>query len=145
MIPIAGGAPTVVANSFAGFIDTSPNGTSILVTTGEEPTVTVTLCELPACTSRRTLTPMPAPSNLLRMRFVPDGQGIAYVDAATQANIWVQPLDGTAPRQLTRFHDGRVIDDFAWSADGKRFAVARATVTNDIILFKGLRNSSPRR
>jgi len=144
MIPIAGGAPTVLVDSFAGFIDTSLNGTSILVTTGEEPKVTVTLCELPACTARRTLTPMPAPSNLLRTRFVPSGEGSAYIDAATQANVWVQPLDGTASRQLTHFNDGRVIDDFAWSPDGKRLAVARATVTNDIILFKGLRNSPPR-
>jgi Tol biopolymer transport system component len=145
MVPMTGGTPTVISESFAGFIDTSPNGTTILVTTGEEPKATVTLCELPACTSRRTLTPLPAPSNLLRARFVPDGRGVAYVDGATQANIWVQPLDGTPARQLTHFNDGRVIDDFAWSGDGKRLAVARATVTNDIILFKGLRSSSPRR
>jgi len=26
-----------------------------------------------------------------------------------------------------------------WSRDGTRLAVARATVTNDIVLFKGLR------
>jgi hypothetical protein len=50
----------------------------------------------------------------------------------------VQPLDGGAPRQLTHFAD-RTIADFAWSRDGTRLAVARATVTNDIVLFKGLR------
>jgi len=28
---------------------------------------------------------------------------------------------------------------FAWSRDGKRLAISRATTTNDIVLFKGLK------
>jgi hypothetical protein len=51
----------------------------------------------------------------------------------------VQPIDGSPRRQLTHFTDNRTITDFAWSRDGKRLAIARATVTNDIVLFKGLR------
>ena len=50
----------------------------------------------------------------------------------------MQPLDGSAPRQITHFTDGRSIVDFAWSRDGKHLAIARTTVTNDIVLFKGL-------
>jgi Tol biopolymer transport system component len=72
------------------------------------------------------------------LRWTPDGRGVAYIDGATRQNIWVQPIDGGAPRQLTHFPD-RIIAAFAWSRDGTRFAVARATVTNDIVLFKGLR------
>jgi hypothetical protein len=52
--------------------------------------------------------------------------------------IWVQPLDGKPPHQLTHFTD-RTIGDFAWSRDGKRLAIARVTVANDIVLFKGLK------
>jgi hypothetical protein len=51
----------------------------------------------------------------------------------------VQPLDGSARRQLTHFADDRTITDFAWSRDGRRLAISRNTVTNDIVLFKGLR------
>jgi hypothetical protein len=54
-------------------------------------------------------------------------------------NLWVQPFDGSAPHQLTHFSDNRIIYDFAWSRDGKHLAIARATITNDIVLFKGLR------
>jgi hypothetical protein len=68
-----------------------------------------------------------------------DGRGLAFVDGDTEANVWVQPLDGQPPHQLTHFNDGRTIVSFAWSRDGTRLAVARATVTNDIVLFKGLK------
>ena len=51
----------------------------------------------------------------------------------------VQALSGGAPRQLTRFTDRRPIESFAWSRDGKRLAIARVTVTNDIVLFEGLK------
>ena len=39
---------------------------------------------------------------------------------------------------LTRLSSGDVLD-FAWSADGARLAIVRATTTNDIVLFRGLR------
>ena len=84
------------------------------------------------CTSPQTL-----PSGGGRPRWTPDGRGIAYV--GPQSNLWVQPLDGKPLRQLTHFADGRPIADFAWSRDGKRLAIARATLANDIVLFKGLR------
>ena len=71
--------------------------------------------------------------------YSPDCRGVAYVDGDTQTNLWVQPLDGTPAHQLTHFPDGRTIPTFAWSRDGKRLAVARETVTNDIVLFKGLK------
>jgi hypothetical protein len=51
----------------------------------------------------------------------------------------VQPLDGGRPSQLTRFTDTRPIGSFAWSRDGKRLAIARVTVTNDIVLFRKLK------
>jgi hypothetical protein len=51
----------------------------------------------------------------------------------------VQPLDEKPAYQLTRFTDGRPIGAFAWSRDGKRLAVGRLAITNDIVLFKGLR------
>ena len=66
--------------------------------------------------------------------WTPDGRGVAY---ASDGNIWVQPLGGGAPRQLTRFTDRRPIQCFAWSRDGKRLAMTRSTQTNDIVLFKG--------
>jgi Tol biopolymer transport system component len=68
--------------------------------------------------------------------WTPDGRGIAY---ARDGNIWVQPLGGGPPRQLTRSADGRPIGFFAWSRDGTRLAISRSTVTNDIVLLRGLK------
>jgi Tol biopolymer transport system component len=92
----------------------------------------VVVCELPSCEARKTL---PAPA-VTRLRWTPDGSGIAY--AGPESNLWVLPLDGKPRRQLTRFTDSRTIVDFGWSRDGKRLAVARATVKDDIVLFSGL-------
>ena len=77
------------------------------------------------------------------VRWMPDGQALAYVDPRTRSDIWAQPLDGSAPRQLTNFAaDGHTIWDYDWSADGKRLAVARGRIVSDIVLFRGFRQSS---
>ena len=92
------------------------------------------ICELPACTVRRTLA---APRRALgRIRWTPDGQGLAFKDP-TNVNIMVQPFDGRPAYPLTHFSSGDVLD-FAWSPDGGHLAIVRATTTNDIVLFKGL-------
>jgi len=116
-------------------LDVSPDGKSVVFgasnTRGE-----LGVCDLPACTTVRTVTTLQGgPIS----RWTPDGKGIAFYDVGRGGNLWVQPLDGSAPKQLTHFADNRTIGDFAWSRDGKRLAIARFTVTNDIVLFKGLR------
>jgi eukaryotic-like serine/threonine-protein kinase len=73
-----------------------------------------------------------------RLRWTPDGRGLTYADA-TQTNLWVQPIDGAAPRQLTTFSDGRKIAAFDWSPDGQQLAVARSVTTSDIVLLKSVR------
>ena len=108
-----------------------------IVTRQEDQTLVFIVCDFPECATRRTLTlqrSVPA-----SVQWTPDGRAIAYVDGDTQTNLWVQPLDGAPAHQLTHFTDGRTIPTFAWSRDGKRLAVARETVTNDIVLFKGLK------
>ena len=133
-VSIDGGPPTQLANVFAYLPEVSPDGTSLVFgannTLGE-----YGVCDLPACTKRRTVT---TPGGV-QARWTPDGRGIAYFTLGPGANLWVQPLDGSAPYQLTHFTDHRSIADFAWSRDGTRLAVARGTITNDIVLFKGLR------
>jgi dipeptidyl aminopeptidase/acylaminoacyl peptidase len=71
-----------------------------------------------------------------RIRFTPDGKGIAYEWRGNQVgNIWVQPLDGSAPHALTRFTDEGIFD-FDWSPDGKRLAVLRGHNVSDIVLIR---------
>ena len=52
-------------------------------------------------------------------------------------NLWNQPIDGGAPKPVTNFTSEQIFS-FAWSADGKRLAIARGTVTNDVVLVSNL-------
>jgi serine/threonine protein kinase len=62
-----------------------------------------------------------------RLRWTPDGLGLTYVSRANGAsNVWLQPLAGGAPRQLTHFKDAEM-PSFAWSPDGKQLACVRST------------------
>jgi serine/threonine protein kinase/Tol biopolymer transport system component len=136
MVPIDGGTPTeVVKDSLASTgSDVSPDGKSIVFVSAEDPNrPMLVVCDLPACAKRQT---QPAAPAVTRLRWTPDGSGIAY--DGPESNLWVLPLDGKPRRQLTRFTDSRTIVDFGWSRDGKRLAVARATVKDDIVLFSGL-------
>lgn len=94
---------------------------------------TLVICEFPTCTTRRPLHVENYAGG--RVRWAPDGRGVAYVGADRQANIWIQPLAGSPARPLTHFSN-RTIADFAWSPDGRQLAIARATTTNDVVLFK---------
>jgi hypothetical protein len=47
-------------------------------------------------------------------------------------------LDGSPPRKLTDFKSDRIFS-FGWSRDGKQLALARGTLTNDVILISDFR------
>jgi Tol biopolymer transport system component/predicted Ser/Thr protein kinase len=140
IVPIEGGEPTEIASVFAAPVDVSPDGGRLLfLSVDAQNQGAITVCDLPGCANRRTL-PLPANANFRedRIRWTPDGRA-AYRDTSG-SNIWEQPLDGGAPRQITQFAD-REIARFAWSRDGKRLAIIRTTTTNDIVLFRGLGKS----
>jgi len=70
------------------------------------------------------------------IRFTPDGKGIAYEWRDNPVgNIWVQPLDGSAPHALTPFTSDNIFD-FNWSPGGKRLAVLRGHDISDLILIR---------
>ena len=70
--------------------------------------------------------------------WMPDGRSIAYLDSGSGIlNVWSQPIDGGAPRQLTNFKS-EFLNSFAISRDGK-IAAYRFSATRDIVLIKGFR------
>jgi Tol biopolymer transport system component len=65
--------------------------------------------------------------------------GLTYVSNLNGvSNIWLQPLDGGAARQLTRFEDGQIFY-FDWSNDGRDLVAARGEVTSNVVLIDGFR------
>jgi len=66
---------------------------------------------------------------------------LTYIDSQDGvSNIWSQPLNGGKPVQVTNFKTGRIFN-FAWSRDGKQLALARGTLTNDVILISDFRSA----
>jgi eukaryotic-like serine/threonine-protein kinase len=68
-----------------------------------------------------------------------DGKSILYtVNRSSVSNVWSQPLDGSAPKQVTDFKDS-LMTGFAWSHDGKMFAATRGSLLRDAVLITDLR------
>jgi len=72
------------------------------------------------------------------LTFAPDDSGLYFFNTPGSAsNIWFQPLDGGAPKQVTQFTSD-LISSFGWSPDGKTFAVSRQHQTWDGVLIRDL-------
>jgi Tol biopolymer transport system component len=73
------------------------------------------------------------------VRWTPDGLSLAYiVNRDGVSNIWIQPLDGSRPTQLTKFKSEQIFW-FDWSPDGQQLGVSRGTVTSDVVMIKDVR------
>ena len=69
------------------------------------------------------------------LHWSPDGKYIVYVDHAGGIdNLWGQPIDGGAPKQLTKFDEGKIFA-FGWLKDGS-LVTSRGVITSDVVLIK---------
>jgi Tol biopolymer transport system component len=86
---------------------------------------------------------MPSTSNFHRLGWTPDGQALTYVQNTTgnRENLYLQPLAGGAPVQLTHFDsEPALVASYAWSRDGKKLAITRARYNDtDVVMFSGFR------
>ena len=57
------------------------------------------------------------------MRWTRDGSGLMYI--APDDNLWVEPITGGTPKQVTHFQQDLQSVSFASSPDGKQIAYAR--------------------
>ncbi len=70
--------------------------------------------------------------NYEKLRWSPDGASLVY--AFYNSTAWKQNLSGGAPEKFLEF-PGENINAFAWSPDGKQFAVAHGQELRDVVLF----------
>ncbi|MGA7566365.1 MAG: protein kinase [Terriglobales bacterium] len=69
-------------------------------------------------------------------KFTVDGKAVAYpIRENGVDNIWVEPIDGSAGHQITRF-DAEQVLSFYWSPDGKNLGVLRGHTDSDVVLLQ---------
>lgn len=72
-------------------------------------------------------------------QFTPDGKGIVFLLTRNRAtNIWLQPLTGSGPIQVTKFTSGDMFA-FSWSKDGKLLAFSRGQRNTDVVMMSHFR------
>jgi len=76
-----------------------------------------------------------------RATIVPGGQNIAFLRRERGVdNVWLQPITGGAPIQLTDFHLSRStyqnISAVAWSPDGKHIGISRRLSKGDVVILR---------
>jgi len=71
------------------------------------------------------------------LRWSRDGQYLVYVDHSGGIdNLWGQPIDSGALKQLTKFDEGKIFA-FGWLKDGS-LAMSRGVITSDVMLIRDL-------
>jgi Tol biopolymer transport system component/DNA-binding winged helix-turn-helix (wHTH) protein len=65
------------------------------------------------------------------MRWTTDSSGLMYI--APDDSLWIQPITGGAPKQLTHFQQDLQLVSFASSPDGKQIAYARGRNNCDAV------------
>jgi eukaryotic-like serine/threonine-protein kinase len=86
---------------------------------------------------------VPSNYNFFSLGWAPDGRALTYSHNTTgnTTNVYMQPLAGGAPVQLTHFNsEPSLVAAYAWSRDGKKFAVTRSRYNDtDVVMFSGFR------
>ena len=137
-VPLSGGTPEFLSQvPIVSSLDVSPDGTlATFVTFGEQNSGNdrIAVVDVASGETRKLINFQKPHTN--RLQFARDANGVVYVTAVNGAdNLWLQPLDGSAGRQLTDF-DSLHILDFHWSHDGKRLGVVRGRTNSDVVLIR---------
>ena len=78
----------------------------------------------------------PDPRMSLGLALAPDGKNLVYMIRTNGVeNLWVQPLDGSAGRQVTNF-PAETIANWNWSPDGKSLGMVRSRTESDVVLLR---------
>ena len=139
-VPIEGGKPRLVTN-FAGWSPTfSLDGrqvASYTMPTSED--VPSKLVLVPFAGGQPT-TIADSPVDWPVLRWVPNRKAVQYISTDKGVgNIWEQPLyQGAAPRRITNSSSGEIFS-FAWSRDGKNFAMVRGQTRADVVLMSNFK------
>jgi Tol biopolymer transport system component len=133
------------STQFRGFIvgaatSFSPDGKTLAYTVdqvdaqAQEPTEKIALLDVETMAAPRLLPANPLISG--GVAFTHDGRAVVYpIRDKGIDNLWLQPLDGSPGRRLTRFTSDQ-IDQFSFSPDGRSIALLRGHAESDVVLLQ---------
>ncbi len=137
-VPLAGGSPQTIVKTDVGVFALSPDGKSVASFEVRELDHKLVLRLDPTDGGPMTYHDVDQRALLDELAFTPDGKSIAYIVREKGVeNLWQQPLDGGAYRQITHFPKDRILR-FVFSPDGTRIAVQRGAFESDAVLFHDL-------
>ena len=137
-VPMEGGQPQKLSDLPAYEFDLSPDGKLLIFPTFGISTPKRQLALLPVDSPetpkffelQRTL-PLSR-----RIRVTRDGNAVVYPFRDGDAeNLWLQPLDGSAGKQITHFKSEQIMD-FHWSFDGSKLGMVRGHTDADVVLLE---------
>ncbi len=134
-VPLAGGEPERLTDGYARFATVSPDGKWLAgqfdVQTNGRQTLKVGI--IPMTGGKPVKTFLIPVTDEQVVRWSADGKYLLYIDKRDGAeNIWAQPTDGRAPKQVTDFTSDRIFS-FSVSPDGERIAWIRGSRTQDAV------------
>ncbi|MDP9268871.1 MAG: protein kinase [Acidobacteriota bacterium] len=145
-VPLAGGDAVAFGPAAAFQPTPSPDGASLLFLMNEGKGAArkqnfAVLRLADGQIQQRWQVPVGAVADVSSLAWTPDGKGFIYsVLRGQNSNLWLQPLDGGAARQITTLNDPNdYILAFAYSPDGKQLGVLHGTENLDVVLFSGFR------
>jgi serine/threonine protein kinase/dipeptidyl aminopeptidase/acylaminoacyl peptidase len=136
-VSMDGGEPIQLTDKLSQWPAVSPDGQQIACWYRAEPSARwqIALIPISGGDPQKVFNVPSTAETPIPMRWMPDGQGISFVDTRDGiSNVWYQPLDGSAPRQLTHFASDQIFW-FDWSRDGKQLACSRGSGTSDVVLI----------
>jgi serine/threonine protein kinase/Tol biopolymer transport system component len=140
-VPTGGGEPVQISRDYAYYPAVSPDGNWVAFFSPSEKRTRLLVIPSTGGEVVKTFNVAPETDYLIFseiVRWTSDGRYLTYIkNQGVTSNIWGQPLDGGAPRQLTNFEAERIFS-FAWSADNQ-LAVARGQYNRQIVLLRDFR------
>jgi eukaryotic-like serine/threonine-protein kinase len=136
-IPIEGGSPETIIKFPSEPYALSPDGKTVATFEVREADHTVMLVLYSLGDGKKSAFEFDQ-RGLSSLAFLPSGKGVAYlVREKGVDNLWEQPLDGSARRQITRFTSERIAG-YGYSKDGAQLAIKRGHADSDAVLLRNI-------
>jgi serine/threonine protein kinase/Tol biopolymer transport system component len=137
-VGIDGDQPTQITDKYSNNPVFSPDGKQIACLYLPQPAGSQTIAILPS-EGGEPIKTLPFTGPITNLRWTVDGRALVYgMTRNGVTNLWAQPIDGSAPKQLTNFASERIFN-FDFSRDGKQVALSRGTQSSDVVLISNFR------